>query len=112
MRTLVTTAVLALVLSSGLWMQAFSQQVSAPQIGLPAVDVQQSAVSVLSTVLPTGVQQIVVVDMRSQSMAVYHIEPTSGKIQLKSVRRVAMDLSIEQFNATEPLPSEMRLLKP
>ncbi len=67
---------------------------------------------VVSTLLPTGYQQIVVVDTQAQTMAAYHIEPNQGKIQLKSVRRLAWDLKMEQFNAESPLPSELRAVQP
>lgn len=69
-------------------------------------------VTVVSTMLPTGTQQIVVVDTRQTTMAVYHVEPAQGKIQLKSVRKLVWDLRMEQFNAQNPLPSELRQVQP
>lgn len=109
-RTAIFSGGLALLVVGWLWMNAFSQPfagpTSAPQTGNPASELQ-----VLTTLLPTGVQQVLVVDTRLQSMAVYHVEPTQGKIQLRSVRNLRMDLAVEDFNAIEPLPREMRLLK-
>jgi len=107
MRTAYFSAMLALVVVGATWLEVFSQQVAPAPSGSGGAEMQ-----VLSTLLPTGVQQIVVVDPRAHTMAVYHIEPTTGKIQLKSVRNVRLDLAMEEFNATAPLPSEMRLLKP
>ena len=69
-------------------------------------------VTVVSTMLPSGTQQIVVVDTRQTTMAVYHVEPAQGKIQLKSVRNLVWDLRMEQFNAQSPLPSELRQVQP
>lgn len=69
-------------------------------------------ITVVSTMLPTGTQQIVVVDTRQTTMAVYHVEPAQGKIQLKSVRNLVWDLRMEQFNAQAPLPSELRQVQP
>ncbi|MGN6547838.1 MAG: hypothetical protein ACTHK7_22575 [Aureliella sp.] len=113
MRTAIFSGTLALGLVAATWLEVFSQQ-AAPV--LPGASAQSSAASgetqVLSTLLPSGVQQVVVVDARAQTMAVYHIEPLTGKIQLKSVRNLRLDLAMEEFNATTPLPSEMRLLKP
>lgn len=97
---------MALLLVACLWLQGVGQVPTFPQNSQ-----SQGETQVLSTLLPTGIQQVVVVEMKQQVMAVYHIEPMTGKIQLKSVRKLQMDLAIEQFNATEPLPSEMRLLK-
>lgn len=69
-------------------------------------------VELVSTMLPTGIQQVVLLDRRSTTLAVYHIEPTQGKIQLKSVRNVTWDLRMEQFNGQTPLPSELRQVQP
>jgi hypothetical protein len=67
---------------------------------------------VISTLLPTGTQQIVMVDVAGRTMAVYHIEPSSGKLQLKSVRNCQWDLRMEHFNGQTPLPSEIRQVQP
>ena len=80
------------------------------QTGQPPLPTD-SGVQVLSSMLPTGVQQIVVVESKGQSMAVYHVEPVHGKIQLKSVRRLTWDLQMEQFNGLDPLPSELKALR-
>ena len=69
-------------------------------------------VQVVSSMLPTGIQQIVVMEPRAKTMAVYHVEPTQGKIQLKSVRNLHWDLQMEQFNGQSPLPSELRQVQP
>lgn len=105
-RTAIYSGVLALLVVGGLWLDVFSQQ-----SGSPPATVSTGQIQVLSTTLPSGLQQVVVVDSSVQTMAVYHIEPTLGKIQLRSVRSLRMDLAVEDFNATEPLPREMRLLK-
>lgn len=103
MRTLAISCGLAMALVGTTWLSGFSQPVAS--IPSSAGDVQ-----VLTALMPSGIQQVVVVDTRQQSMAVYHVSGATGKIELKSVRKIQMDLAIEQFNASEPLPSEMRLL--
>ncbi len=82
--------------------QAYSQTVAAPEGGL----------QVVSALLPTGVQQLSVLDSRAKSLAVYHIDPTTGKIQLKSARNLVWDLQMEHFNGQTPLPSEIRQVQP
>ncbi len=67
---------------------------------------------VFSTSLPNGGQQIVVVDPGTQTMAVYHVAGSEGRIQLKSVRRIAWDLLMEQFNGDPPSPAEIRAVQP
>ena len=71
-----------------------------------------SSLQVQSTMLPSGVQQLSVIDSQSKSLAVYHIEPTTGKILLKSVRSLQWDLQMEHFNGQAPLPSELRQAQP
>jgi hypothetical protein len=55
------------------------------------------------------IQQLTVVDPKRRSVSVYHIELETGKIQLRSVRNINWDLSIEEYNAARPLPHEIRL---
>ena len=105
-RTAFLSGGLALLVVAALWLDLFSQHVTAPQTGNPASETQ-----VLSTLLPNGVQQVLIVDTRLQTLAVYHVDPAMGKIQLRSVRNLQMDLAVEDFNTLEPLPREMRLLK-
>lgn len=69
------------------------------------------SMEVVSTTLPSGEQQIVVIDTEKKVLAVYHVEPTQGKVQLRSVRQLAWDLQMEQFNGLSPLPSELRQMR-
>jgi len=55
-------------------------------------------------------QQIAVIDPQQRVMSIYHVDLTSGKIELKSVRNITWDLQIEQFNSAEPLPEQIRSL--
>jgi hypothetical protein len=57
-----------------------------------------------------GRQQITLVDSRQKVMAVYHIERTTGALQLKSVRNVQWDLTIEDYNTQAPAPRDIRAL--
>jgi len=53
-------------------------------------------------------QQITIIDPVKRVMSVYHIELSSGKITLKSVRNIFGDLQIDDFNAEAPLPRDIR----
>lgn len=61
-----------------------------------------------SATLSNGSQQILLVDPSRMTMAVYHIEPDKGDIQLKSVRKIDADFALEEFNLGEPSPSTIR----
>ena len=60
--------------------------------------------------LQNGRSQLTLVDTKSRVVAVYHIEPVSGELSLKSVRTIRWDLQMTQFNAVSPLPQEIRSL--
>ena len=61
-----------------------------------------------SVILSNGIQQLAILDHAKSSIAVYHIEPNTGDIQLKSVRRIDADFALEEFNLSEPTPSTIR----
>jgi hypothetical protein len=62
----------------------------------------------LSTQVDNNRQQITVIDPIKRVICVYHIDLPSGGITLKSVRNIAGDLQIDDFNGTSPLPREVR----
>ncbi|HOA51649.1 MAG: hypothetical protein WBH86_05145 [Thermogutta sp.] len=55
-------------------------------------------------------QQIVIADPAQQSLAVYHVDLTTGRIALKSVRHVRYDLLMTEFNTDSPSPRELEAL--
>lgn len=61
-----------------------------------------------TSLLVDGRQQVVVTDTHAKTMAIYEVEPVSGKVLLRSVRDIKWDLQMEQFNATSPTPGEIR----
>jgi hypothetical protein len=64
-----------------------------------------------SVMLEDGRQQLVVVDARQRSLAVYHVDPRTGALALKSVRNFHWDLQMEEFNAGgQPSPRDIRTL--
>jgi hypothetical protein len=50
------------------------------------------------------------IDPATRTMAVYHIDTSSGEIALKSVRNVNFDLQMMEFNGKSPLPNEIRAI--
>lgn len=58
----------------------------------------------------SGPAQITLIDVKARVMCVYHVDRTTGQIELKSVRNVHWDLLMEEFNGVSPLPSEIRKL--
>jgi len=55
-------------------------------------------------------QFLVVVDSRQRSMSVYHIDKTTGKIALRSVRNIHWDMQMSYFDNEGLLPQEIRSL--
>jgi hypothetical protein len=56
------------------------------------------------------VQVLSVIDPRQRVLCVYQIELATGKITLKSVRKLEWDLQIRDLNNDKPLPDEIRSL--
>jgi hypothetical protein len=67
-----------------------------------------SELIVVPTDLGDSVQMLTVVDPRQQVLGVYHINTTTGKITLRSVRNIHWDLQIDHLNTDEPLPQQIR----
>jgi len=55
-----------------------------------------------------GRQQVVITDTKAKTIAIYEVEPATGKVLLRSVRAIQWDLQMQQFNATSPTPGEIR----
>lgn len=100
--TLLAASVLALACWPVSHDQAYGQV--SPQVGKTA----NESLIALSIVVSERVQQVTVIDPRKRAMCVYHIDNTSGTVELKSARRIEWDLDMTQFNAVDPLPEEIR----
>ena len=61
-----------------------------------------------TSLLSDGRQQVVITDTKAKTMAIYEVEPVTGKVLLRSVREIKWDLQMQQFNATSPTPGEIR----
>jgi len=63
-------------------------------------------------VVPTSLgekgQMLTVVDPRQRVLSVYHIDLSTGKISLKSVRNIQWDLQMADFNNAEPTPRQIQ----
>jgi len=62
----------------------------------------------LSSPLDDGRQMLLVVDQQNRSLAIYHVDPATGTLTLKSTRDISWDLLVEDFNCTEPRPSALK----
>ncbi|QGJ72407.1 Hypothetical protein PBC10988_41280 [Planctomycetales bacterium 10988] len=60
------------------------------------------------SVLVEGKQQVVLVDTEQKTMAVYQIELSTGKVALKSVRKINWDLEMQSFNTNDPQPFDIQ----
>ena len=95
---------------SGNWTDQITTPAPNPLNGAiaPAQVATAGSTMMASVILANGFQQIAVFDHAKTTMAVYHIDPNSGDIQLKSVRRMDADFALEEFNLREPTPSTIR----
>lgn len=60
--------------------------------------------------LEDGRRLLIVVDQATRHAAVYHVDPQSGSLTLKSARDISSDLLLDEFNVQEPKPAALRKL--
>lgn len=62
--------------------------------------------------MPSGdkSQLLSIVDPRQRMLCVYRVDPTTGKIALKSARNLNWDLQMTYLNNEAPLPQEIQSL--
>lgn len=99
-----------LVTTAALWLVVDHPSMLQSQ-GRPSAT-QDGELQMFSTTMQSGIQQLVVLEPETRSLAIYHVDPGQGGIQLKSVRDLRWDLRMEEFNASSPLPSELRRVQP
>jgi hypothetical protein len=87
--------------------EVYGQQPTTPTVR-PLV--MSDGLMALSSDTSDGKQQVVVVDSKTRTMSVYHVEHSSGVITLKSVRNISADLLMDEFNTSSPVPSEIRAM--
>lgn len=82
----------------------------AQRLGPHEVAAQPGLIALSAPAADRG-QQITVIDPKTRTMAVYLVDAKASGgeyVQLVSVRKCEWDLQMEEFNATNPLPREVR----
>ena len=95
--------VVAAILGSG----GFAAQRAGRALPGPATE-QSGPLWTLATPLDDGRQMLLVVDQQNRTMAIYHVDPATGTLTLKSTRDVRWDLMVEDFNCQEPRPAALK----
>lgn len=54
--------------------------------------------------------QVTILDPDTRTLCVYHVETTTGKITLRSVRKLHWDLQMNAFNTSDPQPLDIRAM--
>ncbi|HEY1067978.1 MAG TPA: hypothetical protein VGE52_17775 [Pirellulales bacterium] len=93
----------------GLPINSANSQPPGPNVSLRA---PAEGLVVHSIALPDGKQQLSIVDSSRRVVAVYHVDPATGKSTLKSVRNINWDLDMFAFNTDDPQPQEIRSMLP
>ncbi len=84
--------------------EVFAQQLTAPR------QAPDGGLIVVGGPADEKGQLLTVIDPRLRVMSVYHIESSTGKIALRSVRNIQWDLQMNHLNNENPLPQEIRAL--
>lgn len=74
----------------------------------PATESATGPLWISTTPLDDGRQLLLVIDSAARAAAVYHVDPGTGAVALKSTRNLTWDLLVGEFNAAEPRPSAVR----
>jgi hypothetical protein len=108
MRTAMLGAFLGALLAVGAWLALGRSPAMAQSPGGPTSE------SLITHAFPAGdAQHLVVIDPHTRAMAVYHVDPATGRVTLRSVRPFGWDLQINGFNVAKPTPDEIRsMLQP
>lgn len=85
---------------------------SMPVAAQPSVYQGSSELIALSAMIEgadrQAVQQLAIVDPRMRRIGIYHVDPKSTTVTLKSVRNIEFDLQMSEYNTAEPLPQWVR----
>lgn len=68
------------------------------------------AFSETATTQEGQIQQITIIDPTQKVLCVYHINMTSGQIELKSARKIEWDLQLIFLNSKRPLPQDVQAI--
>jgi hypothetical protein len=98
--------VMAAVGAAGQRGEVFAQRVTPPD---PPAVAGGELIVVPATLADKG-QMLTVVDPRQKVVCVYHIDLATGKIALRSVRKIHWDLQMTYMNNENPLPQEIQSL--
>ncbi len=101
------------VLAAAVMMMAPMSAMLLPQQGLAqraAPAVSGGGLVTHSVQVAENRQQLTVIDPQLHVLCVYHIEPSSGQVVLKSVRNIHYDLQMLEFNTPSPQPRDIRAL--
>jgi hypothetical protein len=96
--------VAAVILGSG----GMAAQRAARPFPAGGVGEQAGPLWTLATPLDDGRQMLLVVDQQNRTMAIYHVDPATGTLTLKSTRDIRWDLMVEDFNCQEPRPAALK----
>lgn len=108
-------AVLGCVVVTGLVILAASAAperngAPAPPGAPQAAAAANSDLLVVSATLGDRIQQVTVIDSKQRVMSVYQIDADTGRIALRSVRKIHWDLQMTEYNGESPLPREIQAL--
>ena len=98
------TVTVAVILGSG----GMAAQRAGRALPSPAASDAGSPLWTLATPLDDGRQMLLMVDQQNRALAIYHVDPATGTLTLKSTRDIRWDLMVEDFNCQEPRPAALK----
>lgn len=106
-RGVVALAAVAVALAGGAMVAAQPRAPRGPAQG-GVTGETGSSLWVSATALDDGRQLLLVIDPAARNAAVYHVDPATGALTLRSTRNITWDLLVGEYNAQEPRPAALR----
>jgi len=100
--------VLLVMFAAGLWRGGSEAAAQRPGRGPVAAGSPGGTLWTMSAPLDDGRHLLLVLDQEQRAVAVYHLDPATGTLTLKSTRDIRWDLLVGDFNAQEPKPSALQ----
>lgn len=75
-----------------------------------AQSIPGTPIAAIVSTLPDGKHQALLIDGERRVLSVYHIQPASGEITLKSVRNFRYDHEMDEFGTSSPSPREIKAM--
>ncbi len=103
-----SAAIICTIFAAGFWQAGNVPAAQRQGRAGPAASVPAGPLWTMTTPLEDGRHLLLVLDQEQRAVAVYHLDPASGTLTLKSTRDIRWDLLVGDFNTQDPKPAALQ----